>query len=84
VIILDEKKKLENLTKEEAAKALEEELGGEEFKKLVEGADAIIDISKKFGMPLGQVVEKIKESSEKGLVARSGDMIIGLEKKEKE
>lgn len=81
VLSMSENKKMENMTREEAARALEDEMGAEEFKKLVDGADAIIDVSKKFGMPLSQVIEKIKESSEKGLVAKSGDMIIGLEKK---
>jgi hypothetical protein len=81
---MDVNKKSKKMTKVEAAKALEEEIGSEEFKKLMEGADAIIDITKKFGMPYAQVVEKIKESSENGLVVRSGNMIVGLEKKEKD
>lgn len=70
--------------KKKAEEALKEDFGEEGYRVLMEGVDAIIDVTDKFGMPYRQVREKIKKSAEKGLIKESGGMIIGLEKKDEQ
>ncbi|MFP4496630.1 MAG: hypothetical protein ACLFQV_00335 [Vulcanimicrobiota bacterium] len=75
-------KKKKNTSKEEAEKSLKEDFGEEGYKVLMDGTDAIIDITKEFGMPYKYVQKEIKESFEKGLVREKDGLYIGFKKKE--
>lgn len=76
------KKNPGSMTPEEAKAALEKDFGEEGLKTLLEGADAIVDISKKFNLPYDQVVKKMKEDDEAGLVIQRGEETISVRKKE--
>lgn len=67
----------------EAQESLKEDFGEDGLETLLSGVDAIIDISNKFGMPYDQVVRKMNEDNEAGLIRKVGDTYIAVEKVEK-
>ena len=66
----------------EAQESLKEDFGEDGLETLLSGVDAIIDLSNKFGMPYDQVVKKMKEDDEAGLIRKVGDTYIAVEKVE--
>jgi hypothetical protein len=75
----EEKRK--DVGREEAVKALRDDLGEEEFQVLMDGVDAIIDVTRKVGVPYKVFQEKLKDAHEKGLLRISNGLVEGLEKK---
>ena len=75
--------KQEPKTPQEAAmEDLQKDFGEEGLATLLAGADAIIDVTNKFGKPYEQVVQKIKEDDEAGLIRKVGDTYIAVKKAE--
>lgn len=66
----------------EAQESLKEDFGEDGLNTLLSGVDAIIDLSEKFGMPYDQVVKKMKEDDQAGLIRKVGDTYIAVEKVE--
>lgn len=66
----------------EAQESLKEDFGEEGLETLMTGVDAIIELSEKFRMPYDQVVKKMKEDDDAGLIRKVGDTYIAVEKVE--
>lgn len=76
-------RKPDNMSRNEALESLRQDFDEEEFKVLMNGVDAIVDVTNKFGLPYHAVQGKIMHDYQMGLVKESNGMIIGFEKREK-
>ncbi len=69
--------------RDKAQESLKKDFGEEGYKVLMDGVDAIIDITEKFGKPYKEVQKEIQKAYEEGLVKEKDGIIYGFKKKDK-
>ncbi len=70
-----------NSEKEEAIRQLKKDFGEEGFKTLMEGADAIVDVTDKLGMTYPQFRDMVEDYARRGMIREKDGVIRGYDPK---